>query len=345
MAKKVERFQTASEVILNNKITRLAVDKFNLSKELKECRYQNSLISSQLDIYEEVKSTYQDPKPFRRLHYKKAHEEQGTVVSLLSDVHGEERITRAQTNGFNKLTPDITGARLQRYFNNFIKMTRLTRKGIKLDQCVIGLLGDMIHGFIHEEYQRTNYLTPIEATLWMTELLAQGFKLLLEDGQFKKVTVICKVGNHSRTTRKVYSDTEGKMSYEWAIYHNLAKMFPEFNWVIDESYFTYHKIYNKTIRWHHGHAFRYMGGVGGIYIPLMRFIFKCNRQRKADMDAIGHWHTRDTLFSGGAIMNGSVCGATPYSIRLGFPAEPPQQQFQVVDAARGFTINAPIVLE
>jgi hypothetical protein len=88
-----------------------------------------------------------------------------------------------------------------------------------------------------------------------------------------------------------------------------------------------------------------MGGVGGIYIPLMRFILKVNRQRKADMDAVAHWHTRDTLFSGGAIMNGSVCGATPYSIRLGFPVEPPQQQFQIVDAARGFTINAPIVLE
>jgi hypothetical protein len=314
-------------------------------RELREANYQNIQLGRKLKMYEEVKSLDKDPPAFKKLHYKKANEEQGTVIALLSDVHGEERITYAQTNHFNRLTPEITKDRLRRFFNNFIKLTRLTRGGIKLDQCVIGLLGDLIHGFIHEEYLRTNYLTPVQASMWMTELLTQGFKMLLEDGEFKNVTVICKVGNHSRTTRKIYSDTEATMSYEWAIYHALAKRFPQFNWVIDESYFTYHKIYNKTVRWHHGHAFRYMGGVGGIYIPLMRFVFKVNRQRRADMDAIGHWHTREFLSSGGVLMNGSVCGATPYSIRLGFPAEPPQQQFQIVDAARGFTINAPIVLE
>lgn len=316
-----------------------------LKGELTFCEDEHLRLHNQLNAYEQVVKLDLDPKPFKKLHYHKVREEQGTVLAVLSDIHGEERITKAQTNGMNSLTPRITELRLQRYFHRLLKMTNLTRSGIKLDQLVFGLLGDLIHGFIHEEYHRTNYMTPVVAAMWMTELLSKGFKLLLEDGKFKNVTVICKIGNHSRTTQKIYSDTEATMSYEWTIYHNLARMFPEFNWVIDESYFTYHKIYNQTVRWHHGHAFRYMGGVGGIYIPLMRFILKVNRQRRADMDVIGHWHTRDTLFSGGAIMNGSVCGATPYSIRLGFPAESPQQQFQIVDIKRGFTINAPIVLE
>jgi hypothetical protein len=88
-----------------------------------------------------------------------------------------------------------------------------------------------------------------------------------------------------------------------------------------------------------------MGGVGGIYIPLMRYILKVNRQIQADMDLIGHWHTQEALLTGGAIMNGSVCGASAYSIRLGFPASPPTQVFQIVDAKRGFTANFPILLD
>lgn len=316
-----------------------------LRSDLRECEYVVNKLHNKLNMYEQVTKNTIDPPSFKRLHYANQSEEQGAVLTVLSDIHGEERIKYEQTNGFNKLTPKITEHRLKLYFNNLMKMTRLTRNGIKLDQLVFGLLGDLIHGFIHEEYHRTNYMTPVVASMWMTELLTQGFKLLLEDGEFKNTTIICKIGNHSRTTHKIYSDEEAKHSYEWAIYHTLALRFPEFNWVIDESYFTYHKVLGQMVRWHHGHAFRYMGGVGGIYIPLMRFILKVNRQRKADMDVIGHWHTRDTLYSGGAIMNGSVCGATPYSIRLGFPVEPPQQQFQIIDAKRGFTINAPIVLE
>jgi hypothetical protein len=214
-----------------------------------------------------------------------------------------------------------------------------------INDLIWGWLGDFIHGFIHEEYIRTNYLSPIDASIWMTELLARGIRKVLEDGEFSRVVIICKIGNHSRITNKVYSDEEAAMSHEWGIYKNLAKMFPTIGWVIDESYFTYFNAYDKTLRFHHGHAFRYMGGIGGIQIPLMRFIAKVNRQRRADMDIIGHWHQRSFDATNGFLINGCVDGADPYSIRLGFPIEPPTQQFQLLDNNRGFTINAPIMLE
>lgn len=282
--------------------------------------------------------------PFQPLPTKFA-KEQGTVIALLSDIHGEHKITRAQTNNANQYNLEICEQRLHRYFTNLVKLTQITRKDIMLDNLLWGWLGDMIHGFIHEEYLRTNLLTPIEASLWMTQLLARGIEHVLEAGGFNRITIVCKIGNHSRTTQKVYSDEEAVMSHEWGIYKNLANKYPEVGWIIDESYFTYFNVYDKTLRFHHGHGFRYMGGVGGIQIPLMRYIGKVNRQRRADLDIIGHWHQRSFDATNGFLINGCVSGADPYSIRLGFPIEPPTQQFQILDNNRGFTINAPIMLE
>ena len=316
-----------------------------LREDLNSANAELKLVSEMNKYYESNANTLRTMKAIKVDRTKPKKEEQGTVISLLSDIHAESKITLEQTNGFNKFNPGICEQRLEHYFKNFITLVKLTRRGITLDNCVIGLLGDIIHGFIHEEYLRTNYMTPVQASIWITDILVEGFKFILEHGKFRNITVICKIGNHSRTTNKIYSDEEALHSYEWAIYNALAKAIPEIKWMINESYFTYLKVYDKMLRFHHGHAFRYMGGIGGIYIPLMRFIAKVNRQIKADMDFIGHWHTRDALSSGACIMNGSICGANPYSIRLGFPAEEPTQQFQILDSNRGFTINAPIVLE
>lgn len=327
---------------IRNLKTKVAEGNKELKAVLKSCAH----VRRKLSLYEQHSGLKRKkPIAIKTSKSKSKEADYGTVITLLSDIHAEHKIQLSQTNGVNKLTPDIVVLRMHHYFENLLKLTRLTRKGLKLNNLVMGMLGDNIHGFIHEEYLRTNYMTPIEASLFITDVLKDGLKKILENGDFTNVIIVCKVGNHSRTTQKIYTDEEALHSYEWGIYNILAKAFPEIHWVIDESYFTYLNIYDKTLRFHHGHGFRYVGGVGGIYIPLMRYILKVNRQKQADMDLIGHWHTREFLASGGAIVNGSVCGPDPYSIRMGFPIEPPTQTFQILDAEKGFTINAPIMLE
>lgn len=308
----------------------------DLSKDLREHKHL-------LEFYEQVNMNASLIKPMVPA-LSTFDQEQGTVMALLSDIHGEHKITRAQTNGMNELNPDITRKRLRAYFTNMMKLHSIFSKDILIDQLVWFWLGDMIHGFIHEEYMRTNYYSPIEAAAWMQDMLAEGVKYVLEQDRFSRIVIICKIGNHSRITKKVYSDEEAKMSYEWGIYRALSKMFPDIGWIIDESYHTYYRVYDKVIRAHHGHAFKYMGGIGGVTIPLMRYIAKLNRQRRADVDIMGHWHTRSFDPTDGYIINDCVCGADPYSIRLGFPISPPTQQFQILDMNRGLTINAPIML-
>ena len=269
---------------------------------------------------------------------------QGTVLTLLSDIHPDNLITLESTNGINQNAPEISAIRIENYFTNLLKLVRNNRQDIILDNLLIGMLGDLIHGFIHEEYLRTNTMTPPEATIFIIEQLTKGFNYILKYGLFKDITCICKIGNHSRTTDKVYSQEEARLSYEWVIYHTLAKQFPQIKFSIDNAYFTYFQVYDKTIRFHHGHNIKYNGGVGGIYVPLMRYRLKVNQQKKADLDCMGHWHTSDWLRNANTLLNGSICGIDAWALGKGFEPEPPMQQFLIISAEKGFTVNTPIIL-
>ena len=271
---------------------------------------------------------------------------EGTVVALSSDVHAEHKITREETNGINEYSPDICARRLENYFINLVRLTENNRRDIALNDLVLGILGDLPHGFIHDEYIRSNYLTPPEAALFIIEQYRRGLRYLIDNGNFKRIIVVCKVGNHSRITDKIYSSDEALHSYEWAIYNLLKKEFTEIEWMIENSYFSYLNVYDKVIRFHHGHAFKYAGGIGGLYVPLVRYVTKINKGKlqKADLDCIGHWHSLDYLRAASVLINGSVCGYDSYAQRKGFEPEPPAQQFLIVDKKRGFTINAPIML-
>lgn len=318
-------------------------------KELRELRNELKLTMREITDKQNLLHFYEQtpkiqPNKIERIPFATAGEENGAIIALLSDIHGEHKITKAQTHGANFLSPMETERRLANYARNLVKLTEIMRESITLDTLIWGFLGDMIHGFIHEEYIRTNYMTPPQAALWMTSLLGGVIQYVIDHGKFEYITIVCKIGNHSRITHKVYTDEEAAHSYEWGIYHALANKFNALKWVIDESYFTYVRVYDKILRFHHGHAFRYMGGIGGIHIPLLRYISKVNRQRRADMDIMGHWHTRIFDATDGYLVNGSVCGVDGYSIRLGFPIEEPTQQFQILDRKRGFTINAPIMV-
>lgn len=304
-------------------------------------------LSKELQSKEDLLSVYQAPhkKVKSIITPKETGKDEGTVLSLLSDIHIEHKVTLDQTNGINEQTPDTAAKKLQNYFINLVKRTVKNRRDINLNSLLMGWLGDFIHGFIHEEYLRTNYMTPPEATLFIIEHLEAGLNYLLKNGGFDSIYIVGKVGNHSRTTKRVYTDEEALYSYEWAIYKILEKRFPQINWLIEINYMSYFTVYDKLIRFHHGHAFKYQGGIGGIYVPLLRYNLRVDQQRKADLTCLGHWHTADWLRNTKTLINGSVVGFDAFAQRMGFQPEPPQQQLLIIDSKRGFTTNEPIILE
>lgn len=295
--------------------------------------------SLKLDVYEKSKDIVL--KPIKPLYNDSKGE--ATALALLSDIHPEEKITLVSTNGINQNSPEICKKRLQNYAVNLIKLINNHRNVVKVDHLLIGLLGDNVHGWIHEEYLSTNYMTPIEATLFIMEQLEAVLQFLLENGKFKRITAVCKIGNHSRVTDKCYTTTEAINSYEYIVYKYLEKKFAgQIEFLIEENYISYFDVYDNRISFEHGHAFKYAGGIGGIYPSLMRHLSKQYAVKKFDLACMGHWHSMIHLPN--CLINGSVCGYNDYARRKGFAPEPPAQQLLLINKEKGFTTSEKIIL-
>jgi hypothetical protein len=129
------------------------------------------------------------------------------------------------------------------------------------------------------------------------------------------------------------------------MYHNMAMCFenePRVQFVIGEGYHTYLTIYDKLVRFHHGHAIKYKGGVGGVYIPLNSAITQWNKAKFAYLDVLGHWHQQRD--GGNFMINGSIIGYSAYSLFIKAEYEEPKQLFFLIDRDRGKTIVAPILV-
>jgi predicted metallopeptidase len=313
----------------------------SMKKENEELLRDRKTLVDQLKFFQTAdrRKVHDIPRPKRSTKRREA-----TVLTLLSDIHIEERITKSATSGLNEYNPDIASRRVRKYFQNLMKLTENNRRDVEINDITICLLGDNMHGFIHDEYVSTNYMTPVEASIFALEELEAGLRYIVDHGKFKNINVVCKVGNHSRTTKKIYSESELKSSYEYMIYKILQRTFEgQIKFTIDESYFTYFTIYDKIVRAEHGHAFKYAGGIGGIFMPLMRHLHKTHTTKKFDLAVMGYWHQFESMSR--SLINGSVCGFNAWNMKSGFDFQPPIQQFQLVDSQRGFTVNSKIFVE
>ena len=275
--------------------------------------------------------------------------EEVIAISTLSDVHIEEPVQKSIVNGLNEYNLKIAEERVNRYFKRLLYMVNQARKaGYRVDHLVLGLLGDFITGYIHEELEEANQLTPVQATLFIQELLIKGIKYLSENGKFINIMIPCTPGNHGRTTKKKRFTTGYKNSYEWLMFNNMKNLFDELGgynnveFIIPESEFIYLNLYGYVNKFSHGDHFHYQGGIGGLEVPLKKWILRENAVIKTDMSWIAHWHQYIVLNK--VRVNGSLIGYNSYARAFGFEPEPPKMQFQLLDKKRGFTLNNPIIL-
>jgi len=243
--------------------------------------------------------------------------------------------------GRNKYNPDIAQERADRMWQKTVMLTERQRFDTKVDNLVLVLGGDFISGSIHEELLENNAMPPMEAILFAQDLLDSGIRYLKEHGNFKRIVVICKDGNHGRGTAKIRHATRAGNSLEWAMYQNLAKRHQDLEWVIEDSYLTYYKVYDKVLRVHHGDAIRYMGGVGGLEVPMKRAYYQWNMTEQADINMCGHFHQYTPGYN---LVNGSLIGYNAYAAANKFAYQPPMQAFVLLDSKRGITTHAPILV-
>ncbi len=267
---------------------------------------------------------------------------EATAFAIASDWHVEETVDRKTVNGLNHFTLDIAQKRITKFFQNVIRLTDIQRSGTKIDRLVLHLGGDLMTGYIHEELQESNGLSPTETVLWLQDQIVSGVEFLAP--HFGEILIPCNYGNHGRTTRKPRHATGAKNSYEWMLYHVLAKALEgKASFHVSDGYHLLLDVYGYTVRFHHGDGLQYQGGIGGLTIPVEKAIASWNKGIRADLDVFGHWHQSQQ--NPKWICNGSLIGYNAYSVAIKAPYEPPSQTYFLMDAKRGRTITAPIFLD
>lgn len=277
---------------------------------------------------------------------KKARNE-AVPLLVLSDWHVEEEVKPHTVGGKNKYTLDIARKRSERVFQTFVKLVKEKEDDMDIKHIAVFLLGDFITGNIHDENVENAQLLPLDALAYAQELLEAGLDFLLEQTD-KDLHIYCKVGNHSRITRRVHASTEWENSLELAMYWSMNRKYhnnPRVTFHMEKSYLSIVDILGTKVRFHHGHAVNYGGGVGGLHIPLRKAIHNWNANEKADVDIMGHYHGFLENSTLKYMVNGSLIGYSAYAERIKAVAERPIQGFGLIHARYGFTSLNPIYAE
>lgn len=307
--------------------------------KLNEAMEQIVALNQQLEVFKATKEV--------NTFAIKSHSGSGssaTAVVVASDWHWGETVELDDVNGLNEFNTKIAKERAESFFANTLKLVKTFQRDIRIENIVIGVLGDLISGNIHAELLENNELLPIDQILEVQNVLASGIKSLADAGL--KVLVVCHSGNHGRMTEKRRVATEAGNSLEYLMYHNIAKSFEgdkRIEFIIPRSYLSYVDIDGFVVRFHHGHALRYAGGIGGLFIPAYKAIGAWNVSRKADLDVFGHFHQfRD---GGQFISNGSLVGWNQFATAIKAVFEKPRQAFFLIDNGRKEkTVTAPVFL-
>lgn len=280
-----------------------------------------------------------ESKPATLTNSVKATKHAATMVVLLSDVHCEETVRPETVNGLNEFDLDVCEKRLAEIQGRFFTMLEHERQLTKIDRVVFWLGGDLISGMIHPELAEENSLHPLAAIRWIGERL-RGFIDVAADNA-KEIVVATSCGNHGRTTEKLRTN-EADTSYEHHLYLTMraAEKRKNVSWQVGEGHLNYVNLDGFRIRFCHGHAVRFQGGIGGIHVPLNKAIAAWDATERADLTCLGHWHQFSWSRSGRYVSNGSVIGHSAYAVRIKANYEPPCQAAIVIDHGRNEVTKA-----
>jgi hypothetical protein len=256
------------------------------------------------------------------------------MVVLLSDIHCEERVDPETVNGLNDYSLDVCQLRINELHERFFRLLEHERQLAKIDRVVVWLGGDFLSGHIHDDTAELAQLAPLAATRWIGERLRAFIDAVADSA--KSVVVATNSGNHGRSTEKLRIGTEMEHSFEQHLYLTLASNEKRKNvrWQVGTGYLNYVDLDGFLVRFHHGHAIKYGGGVGGITIPTNKAIAAWDAVKRADLTCFGHWHQFQWLRAGRYVANGSVIGHSAYATRIKAAYEPPCQACIVIDHGR-----------
>jgi len=338
-----ERMKEFDIVDMDAKIEASVSAKKETEKKYKDAVKKHVALQARMDLILEVKKHAPVNRVISPKHSK--HTSEGVPIIQLSDWHAEQRVDKAEVSGLNEFNLDICTKRSEKCFTTALRLVEIERTATKIDECIVALTGDFISGDIHDDLTSTNFLQPADAILFVQDLIYNGLMFLLKNGEFKKITVICKPGNHSRLTDKQPYSQAVRKTLEWIMYHNLAMLFKvqgtqNIEFIIPESYTYIHGVYDYDLRFCHGTTFRYNGGIGGASVSINRTLLRWNQKEPVYMDFFGHLHSWDATSK--FVKNGSLIGYTGMAQKAGYEYQEPIQSFTLIEKTKGLISNRPI---
>lgn len=278
---------------------------------------------------------------------------EAVAVGVFSDWHIEEPVSPDDVGGVNEFTLEIAKQRVEKAFQGFLRLYEIHSRDNQINEVIVALLGDFITNRIHEDLAESNELQPTDAMYTAQGWIIGGLEFLLKNlPKNVKMIVVCHSGNHGRMTPEQRQKTEAGTSIERFMYFNIRDRFRDekrMTFQIANGYHTYVRLFDVdkpyVIRFHHGHAIKSGGGVGGIYPPVHKKIDNWNKSvRDVNLDVFGHFH--QMIDAQNFIVNGSIIGYNAFAVRIGAPYEAPKQVFFLVSKKyRSKTMVSPIFVE
>lgn len=282
----------------------------------------------------------------RAFERARKHTKRGVAAVIpASDWHVEEQVSAEGTSGKNHFDLQEAEARIRRFYAKSLELIDWYGHFAPVREIWHPLLGDLMTGYIHEELMETNSLSPTEACVFLQEMICSGIDLWRREAKLPIYIPTC-VGNHGRTTQKKRIKTSCRNSYEWLLYKTLARQYENDKavfWNVGAGYHNIQEIMGRKVRFHHGDGLRYMGGVGGITIPVNKAIAQWQKVGAVDFDVFGHWHTFIWGYNTW-VSCGSLIGYTEFSVEIKADYQHPSQAFIAVDRDYGITCAIPIFL-
>jgi hypothetical protein len=267
-------------------------------------------------------------------------------ILLCSDWHCGAVVRAESVNNLNAYDVQEFHRRAAALFANALKVVRMVRSSCEVRQMVLWLGGDLIDNWLHPEQIQTQELSPTQQIIECERAIVAGIDHLLEHGGFDRIVIPCSFGNHGRTTPKMQAENAHATSYEWLMYQSLRRHYrheDRLEWRISDGNVLYLEVLGRPLRFHHGDAIRYQGGIGGLTIPLTKWQLRQDQGIKADHSFFGHFHQL-TMGTGWSV-NGSLIGPTAYGLKLGFAPERPQQLLRFLNSERGWTGAFPVLTD
>lgn len=304
-----------------------------LQQELREARkalaashtedIRESRVVASVRAAVEARAPLYKPAP-RRPGRKHRH----SFVLLWSDAHAGEVVEPGAIGDMNSYNWEVMLARHQELFAAVASYVEHRNYGI--EALHVAALGDCLSGNIHDELKETNSMPLAEATVQFGLDAADWLEQFVE--LVPRITFTGVVGNHARESQK----PQAKRKYsnaDWTCYQIMRQRLSKqeaIRFDIPKSARQAIDVYGRTLLLFHGDQVGPSAMVGVPWGGIVRHVARLRNQYTGmglsiDHFLCGHFHEANVVSARRIIVNGSVVGASEYSLEKFGESSLPEQ--------------------